>query len=386
VAGARDRIIESAKTLFAARNYRDVSVSTIAGHAKLSNSLFYRYFNNKEDLLAELVNESIFTFAKFVKSLSPSQTIECVVHTLVNSLCGYAFQHLKEMRILHEVEYTSVEAARRVHAVLDNYLQRFLTDVVNEYGSDVTHWFVIGPLRFSIVYHTIWMGEPVPEPVKKELRDFVLHGLDPDLHVMDHRVFDHVVSQIGNRDDTTKLRLLQAAEQLFGSAGFKETKVGDITTAAEVAQGTFYTYFKSKEEVLEELVKRTNNDFRHTLKEAIQPFQDRRDAEIAAYYAFLQFFKKHPHMYAVVREAEFFAPETANYYYERIKLSYLPPIKKAIEKGEFRKFSPEYLAIFLMGIGHYMGMDLLILGQAKETDFIRKLIKLSRLLYKGVKR
>ncbi len=382
----RDRIIESAKTLFASRNYRDVSVSAIAEHAKLSNSLFYRYFNNKEDLLAELVNESIFTLAKFVKSLSPGQTVESVVHMLVNSLCEYASQHLREMKILHEVEYTSVEAARRVHAVLDDYLQRFLTDVVNEYGADVVHWFVLGPLRFSIVYHTIWMGEPVPESVREELQDFVLHGLDPNFHVMDHRVFDHVVSQISNRDDTTKLKLLQAAEQLFGSVGFKETKVGDITTVAEVALGTFYTYFKSKEEVLEELVKRTNNDFRHTLKEAIQPFQDRRDAEIAAYYVFLQYFKKHPHIYAVVREAEFFVPEAARYYYEKIKLSYLRPIQKAVELGQFREFTPEHLAIFLMGIGHYMGMDLLILGQAEETDFIRKLIKLSRLLYKGVKR
>lgn len=385
MASVKDRIIESAKILFSSKNYRDVSVSTIAEHADLSNSAFYRYFNNKEDLLAELVNEAIFSLSKFVDSLSPGSSVENAIQVIVDSLCDYTFKHMREIKILHEVEYTTVETARRVHAVLDSYLKRSLSETVNEYGTDVTHWFVLGPLRFSIVYHTIWMEQPVPESVKKELVDLVFHGLDPDYHIMSRRVFDHVVTQISNRDDTTKLKLLQSAEQLFGSAGFKETKVGDITAAAEVALGTFYTYFDSKEAILEELVKRTNDDLRNALREAIEPFTDRRDMEIAAYYAFLQFFKKHPHMYAVVREAEFFVPEVARYYYDRIKKSYLKPIKAAMEGGQFRHFTPEHLAIFLMGIGHYMGMDLLILNQVDEKDFIIKLLKLSRLLYRGVK-
>ena len=380
---ARERIIESAKELFSKKNYREVAISKITEHANLSNSAFYRHFRNKEELIGALLEESISTLLNHVNSLSPNGWREAI-HTIIDSLSDYAMKYLKEVKILHEVEYTSIDAARSVHRILDGYLERFLKDKVDEFGTDVLHWFVLGPLRFSIVYYTIWDGIPIPDDVKKELEDFVVHGLDPDMHVMDHRVFDYIVTQISGRDDTTKLKLLQSAEKLFGSIGFKETKVNDITNMAEVALGTFYTYFENKEEILKYLVERINDDLRHAIKEAIKIFDDRRDAEIAAYYVFLQFFKIHPHMYSVVREAEFFVPEVARYYYERIRRSYLKPIKRAIERNQFNEFTPENLSIFLMGIGHYMGMDLLILGEAKETDFIRKLIKLSRLLYKGV--
>ena len=381
---AKDKILRSAKELFSMKNYREITVSRITDHAGVSNSVFYKYFKNKEDLIREIVNESVFTLSKHIESLSPCDLVDAV-HTIIEFLCDYSFEHVKEMKILHEVEYTSINAARSVHEILDKYLKNFLKEKVEKYGVDVVHWFALGPLRFSIVYYTIWMDELVPSSVRDELKDFVLYGLDPNAHVMDHRVFDYTVNQISGRDDTTRLRLLQSAERLFGSIGFRETKVNDITNAADVALGTFYTYFENKEEILKYLVKRINDDLRHTIKQAIQIFDDRRDAEIAAYHAFLQFFKIHPQMYVVVREAEFFVPDIAHYYYERIKKSYLKPIESAIENEQFRKFIPENLAIFLMGIGHYMGMDLLILGDASETDFIRKLIKLSRLLYKGVK-
>lgn len=47
------------------------------------------------------------------------------------------------------------------------------------------------------------------------------------------------------RDD-----LLTAAEQVFGEKGVAATRIGDITDAANVAKGTFYLYFKSKDELL----------------------------------------------------------------------------------------------------------------------------------------
>ncbi|MGE4589925.1 MAG: TetR/AcrR family transcriptional regulator [Acidaminococcaceae bacterium] len=50
--------------------------------------------------------------------------------------------------------------------------------------------------------------------------------------------------------------IIDAAEQLFYSAGYDETSVSDIVKAIGVAQGTFYNYFTSKEAVLEALVQR----------------------------------------------------------------------------------------------------------------------------------
>lgn len=48
----------------------------------------------------------------------------------------------------------------------------------------------------------------------------------------------------------TKALLVESAERLISLKGFHNTKIEDITKDAGVAKGTFYTYFKSKEEVL----------------------------------------------------------------------------------------------------------------------------------------
>lgn len=50
--------------------------------------------------------------------------------------------------------------------------------------------------------------------------------------------------------------ILDAAEMLFNAKGYHETMVSDIVKQIGIAQGTFYYYFKSKEEVLESIVQR----------------------------------------------------------------------------------------------------------------------------------
>lgn len=48
----------------------------------------------------------------------------------------------------------------------------------------------------------------------------------------------------------TKQRILDTAEQLIAEKGFDNVSVDDIVAACNVAKGTFYHYFKSKNEIL----------------------------------------------------------------------------------------------------------------------------------------
>ncbi|MED5603536.1 MAG: TetR/AcrR family transcriptional regulator, partial [Pseudomonadota bacterium] len=52
------------------------------------------------------------------------------------------------------------------------------------------------------------------------------------------------------RGARTRARILKAAEHTFGTLGYHRAGISDITRAAGVAQGTFYTYFAGKEEIL----------------------------------------------------------------------------------------------------------------------------------------
>jgi AcrR family transcriptional regulator len=55
--------------------------------------------------------------------------------------------------------------------------------------------------------------------------------------------------------------IVDVAEKLFAERGFDATAVSDIVKAVNVAQGTFYCYFKSKRDVLQAVAEKTIAQF-----------------------------------------------------------------------------------------------------------------------------
>lgn len=53
------------------------------------------------------------------------------------------------------------------------------------------------------------------------------------------------------RKEEKRSRILAAAVRLFAGDGFYRTRIGDIAKSANVATGTVYTYFESKEKILD---------------------------------------------------------------------------------------------------------------------------------------
>lgn len=52
------------------------------------------------------------------------------------------------------------------------------------------------------------------------------------------------------RKAATRARLLAAARRLFAARGFEPTTIRDIAAGADIALGSFYNYFRTKEDVL----------------------------------------------------------------------------------------------------------------------------------------
>lgn len=50
--------------------------------------------------------------------------------------------------------------------------------------------------------------------------------------------------------------ILNTAQTLFVTKGYMKTTINDILQAIGIAKGTFYHYFKSKEEVLDAIIER----------------------------------------------------------------------------------------------------------------------------------
>ncbi len=66
------------------------------------------------------------------------------------------------------------------------------------------------------------------------------------------------MSQSLQRD--TRERIVEAGKRVIYERGFHRARVSDITSAAGVAHGTFYLYFKTKEDFLLELLLSVRNE------------------------------------------------------------------------------------------------------------------------------
>jgi AcrR family transcriptional regulator len=65
--------------------------------------------------------------------------------------------------------------------------------------------------------------------------------------------------RVTKKHDIRQGEILDAAERLFVLKGYEATTVNDILKEVQIGKGTFYHYFKSKEDVMDGVVKRLVN-------------------------------------------------------------------------------------------------------------------------------
>ncbi|RCX16513.1 TetR family transcriptional regulator [Anaerobacterium chartisolvens] len=68
------------------------------------------------------------------------------------------------------------------------------------------------------------------------------------------------MSRITKDRDERRTEILDVAQELFMKNGYEKTAVSDIVKHMNVAQGTFYNYFKSKDEVLDAMMRRSTEN------------------------------------------------------------------------------------------------------------------------------
>lgn len=158
------------------------------------------------------------------------------------------------------------------------------------------------------------------------------------------------------RGEATRRRLLNAAEQEFGSKGYHGASVSSITQRADIAQGTFYLYFRSKEEMFVTLVRDIGHQLRAHSTQAIAKATHRLEAERLGLEAFLQFTTRHRGLYRIVQESQFVDPQIFREYYEKLAEGYGAALDGAVRKGDLSPGDGEVRAWAIMGIGHFLGL------------------------------
>lgn len=158
------------------------------------------------------------------------------------------------------------------------------------------------------------------------------------------------------RGEATRRKLLEAAEREFGDKGFHDASVSSITTRAQVGQGTFYLYFRSKDEIFSVLVRELGRALRRHLAEGTAGIKGRMKAERRGIESFLEFTFEHPGVYRIVQEAQFVDQAVFREYYEKQSRGYSALLETAARRGELARGNSEERAWAVMGIGHFLGL------------------------------
>ncbi len=95
-------------------------------------------------------------------------------------------------------------------------------------------------------------------------------------------------------NETTKEKILNAAEALFVERGYEGVSVSDIAAKSETTKGHLYYYFKNKESLFEAVLDRHLTLQRQTLMKAAVAGADMKGSIHAALDAYIDFIERNP--------------------------------------------------------------------------------------------
>ncbi len=376
----QERLLRAAEQTFSELGYHDASVAAICRRAGVAHGTFYRYFTGKEAIFIHLIEEfgeKLRTQIEEAVGAAGSATEQLLAS--YRSILDFVGRYIALYNVLREAEFLQMGIHRRFHSDIAAPLQRTLQAGMEEgefrpIDPDVVSYALLGIVEFIALRYIIWEQNGLNEEVLRTIDELILHGIDTGKPIDFHRdvaasrrkVANDVAPGAPKGGEATRQALLNAAERLFGEAGFYKTRISSITYVAGVAQGTFYLYFPNKVAVFVELIREINQRFRAEERNVISGLTDRREIEREGFRTFFRFISRHRGAYRIIREAEFVDEEVGRWYYQRLAQGYVRGLQRGMVQGEVRELNPEALAYALLGAGHLIGLHQLFIKGHEE--------------------
>jgi AcrR family transcriptional regulator len=285
-ATTRTRITEVSLDLFGRLGFFDTSVDAIAKAAGVSRATLYQYFQGKDEIFLELLNEcgsALFRVARRIGPLGPDE----VGFDNLNWWLGewsWVFEKYSTMFIQWTVIASSdtkvrPQITRFVRGYNHRIAERLAASDIRGIDPDVAAMTMTALVhRLNLFVHTGRAHGRSPNAVVDTLSLFLQLALFPDtppsvfkslrLHAsadpaadvaaiavppapeIDGLKISDRTATLSKRAVNTVSALADAGAEQFRTRGYRRTSVDDIVEAANVARGTFYKYFSDKQDLL----------------------------------------------------------------------------------------------------------------------------------------
>lgn len=154
------------------------------------------------------------------------------------------------------------------------------------------------------------------------------------------------------KTDANRRALIRAATAVIGKYGYSGASIGRITQRAKLAQGTFYLYFASRQDLFDQLLLQLGVDMQRYLSKRVEGAKDYFDVEERGLRAFFEYVTANPAFFRVLKEAEIHAP-SAFYAHESGAFErYLRSMQRGKKAGQvvgFQTRELELITHILMG-------------------------------------
>ncbi|MGV2980896.1 TetR/AcrR family transcriptional regulator [Camelimonas sp. ID_303_24] len=178
--------------------------------------------------------------------------------------------------------------------------------------------------------------------------------------------------------------LVSAAIQVVGNEGYAAASITKITALANVANGTFYNYFDSRQDLFDQLLpiagERLIAHLRANVAHGVTGLERERQ-RICAYFDYLRL---NPGFIRIFHEAEIHAPRAYARHLEAYLAGYGQALGRSLNLNELGRFSREdipVLGYLLMGMQDYMAM--LLQSPGSDVDAERMVSVYLRLIGMG---
>ena len=239
----KQHILDNAVTIMSQKG-KDSTMAEIASASGITDSVIYHHFKNKEDLLCYAAGEHLKTGLKELRQqlrgirdpisrLSKFIWFQLFYHDTNPQYANFTiFECRSKIFFQHEVSEYFSQWTRLLGEILEDGVRERLFP-------ENLHVFVFRDMILGLIdiENIMFFTRHSNKQAQTDL-DEILDLLLPILTVTPRK-----------KSGKSKL-ILEAAEIMFAKKGYDKATMSEISSTANVAEGTLYDYFKNKEDLL----------------------------------------------------------------------------------------------------------------------------------------
>jgi len=299
-ARTRERIVAETLGLFARIGFHETTVRDISEAAEVSRATLYQYFESKEEIFVELLDECGGALLGVMRRIGPLGPSAEGFHNLRQWLVEWTEVYYKYGTLF--VQWANVDLpGSAVRGLVSNFLRSYNLRIASRLrrsglsGMDARAAAIVVTSVVHRFNYLRFVNQPARPPTDEAVHDVsvviqsilfpetptdILAAMRPgDLRDISYlsvaRVPDATdqrrpsrLDGLTTRSAATVRRIMDAGALCFSEDGYYSANVDDIVTRAGFARGTFYKYFDEKLDLLLAL----SDECENLLRELIAAF------------------------------------------------------------------------------------------------------------------